>query len=162
MRDLVQRLEAQEYRCAYPHDDDASATLAPGQPLALAYDGHGLIHATCALVGHVPVENVASAALPGVRAASQTWATDPGPIHLWFSLSYASYLVLPRSVLQSMPQDWQAHFCTLLSELGRAFGHLDWPEYAVNARDAAGRYRRDPIPHYDRGRTILERRTSNG
>lgn len=61
------------------------------------------------------------------------WRHDPEPIHLWFSLSYASYLAVPRSVLQSMPQPWQARFCELLEEMHEAFGHLDWPHYNVQA-----------------------------
>lgn len=52
-------------------------------------------------------------------------------IHLWFSLSYANYLVVPRSVLQSMPDEWQARFVGCLNEMGDAFGHLDWPAYNV-------------------------------
>lgn len=38
-------------------------------------------------------------------------------IHGWFGLTYASYLVVPRSVLQSMPADWQDRFVHLLGEL---------------------------------------------
>jgi len=38
-------------------------------------------------------------------------------IHTWFSLSYASYLVIPRSVLQSMSEEWQYKFVELLDEL---------------------------------------------
>lgn len=61
------------------------------------------------------------------------WTEEPEPIHLWFSLSYANYLVVPRSVLQSMPQEWQARFVTCLEEMHEAFGHLDWPAYDVRA-----------------------------
>lgn len=59
-------------------------------------------------------------------------------IHGWFELTYANYLVLPRSVLQSMPDEWQARFVGLLREMETAFGHLDWPSYSVRAlkRDA--------------------------
>lgn len=64
---------------------------------------------------------------------AECWRDDTEPIHLWFSLSYANYLVLPRSVLQSMPQPWQARFCTLLDELQELFGGLDWPTYDVRA-----------------------------
>lgn len=77
---------------------------------------------------------------------------DDEPIHLWFSLSYANYLVLPRSVLQSMPHEWQQRFVACLEELDAAASHLDWPDYIVTAR-RDGRFARDPIPHYDRGRT---------
>jgi hypothetical protein len=28
-------------------------------------------------------------------------------IHNWFELTYAQYLTIPRSILQSMPVEWQ-------------------------------------------------------
>jgi hypothetical protein len=77
-------------------------------------------------------------------------------IHAWFGLTYANYLVVPRSVLQSMPDEWQTRFVTCLNEMHDAYGHLDWPEYRVNAVDSRGRFKRDAIPHYNRGRTRLE------
>lgn len=52
-------------------------------------------------------------------------------IHRWFGLSYANYLVLPRSVLQSMPDEWQHRFVAALEEMSEAFGNLDWPSYDV-------------------------------
>lgn len=36
------------------------------------------------------------------------------PIHEFFSLSYSNYLVLPRSVLQSMDEEWQRAFVELI------------------------------------------------
>lgn len=84
------------------------------------------------------------------------WTDDSEPIHGWFELTYSNYLVMPRSVLQSMPQEWQAKFCDLLDEAKRDFGHLDWPKYRVLAIGNNGRFRKDPIPHYNRGRTRLE------
>ncbi|MGG4444533.1 hypothetical protein [Brevibacillus fortis] len=38
-------------------------------------------------------------------------------IHEWFELTYAQYLTIPRSVLQSMPETWQKKFVVLLEEL---------------------------------------------
>lgn len=35
----------------------------------------------------------------------------------WFSLSYSSYLVLPRVFLESMPENFQERFVALLQEL---------------------------------------------
>lgn len=126
---------------------------------------------------------------------------DDEPVHTWFELTYANYLVLPRSVLQSMPAWWQRRFVEMLEQLHGAYGQLDWPDYEVEAVDrvafsdlteverlAAGytvepadpddedaldqwyspdgdevdhchdtfaRPRRDPIPHYNRGRTRI-------
>ncbi|MFD7868021.1 hypothetical protein [Streptomyces sp. NPDC059783] len=47
-----------------------------------------------------------------------------GPIHTWFSLSYSNYLVLHRTLLQSMPAEWQTQFVALLGELDTAFEHV--------------------------------------
>ena len=38
-------------------------------------------------------------------------------IHEFFGLSYTSWLVLPRVVLQQMPDAWQRKFTALLQEL---------------------------------------------
>lgn len=47
--DLEGRLAAQLYRCAA-----CGLELRPGDELALAYDGAGLVHLRCARVGLVP------------------------------------------------------------------------------------------------------------
>jgi hypothetical protein len=45
-------------------------------------------------------------------------------IHRHFGLSYANYLVVPRTLLQSMPDVWQAKFVALLDQLDEAFAHI--------------------------------------
>lgn len=80
-------------------------------------------------------------------------------IHLWFNLTYANYLVLPRAVLQSMPDEWQERFVTCLDELDRH--GFDWeppPSYLVTARDVNGRFIRNTDPPYNRGRTRVPQR----
>lgn len=79
-------------------------------------------------------------------------------VHAWFGLTYANYLVVPRSVMQSMPEDWQHRFTALMDEVSDAFGHLEWPSYSVATTDEYGKFIRDPIPPYNRGRTRLEPR----
>ncbi|MFG3244143.1 hypothetical protein [Streptomyces sp. NPDC048157] len=58
-------------------------------------------------------------------AAPATLATD---IHTHFSFSYANYLVLPRTLLQSMPIEWQTKFVALLEEFNTAFEHVTQAE----------------------------------
>jgi hypothetical protein len=78
-------------------------------------------------------------------------------VHTWFELTYANYLVLPRTLLQSMPDWWQAEFVKMLETLREGFAHLEHaPGYSVQARGAGGRFIKDPTPHYNRGRTYLE------
>lgn len=57
-------------------------------------------------------------------------------VHPYFGLGYANYLVLPRTLLQSMPQQWQARFVAMLEELGTAFDHVPQaPAYKVEAAE---------------------------
>jgi hypothetical protein len=52
-------------------------------------------------------------------------ADDDEPIHGHFGLSYANYLVVNRTLLQSMPPEWQRPFVALLRELGAAYEHIE-------------------------------------
>lgn len=63
-------------------------------------------------------------------------ATHPtdGPIQDWFSLSYSNYQVIPRTLMQSMPIEWQQRMVACLEELREAFGHVPQSEvYKVEA-----------------------------
>lgn len=69
-------------------------------------------------------------------------------VHGWFGLSYSSYLVLPRSLMQEMPAAWQHAMVALLERM-----HEEFPEefsgYAVFKRDRdAGRFVKDPLRNY--------------
>lgn len=77
-------------------------------------------------------------------------------IHDWFELSYAQYLTIPRSILQSMPLEWQQEFVALLERLDEAF---DWrprnAQYWVSLRELDGQdipISHDPFLDYERGR----------
>ena len=78
------------------------------------------------------------------------------PIHTWFELSYAQYLTIPRSVLQSMPEEWQERFVKCLQELD---DRIDWRpprgRYWVQLRDEKGRYLYDRLWDYNRGRRVI-------
>lgn len=43
--------------------------------------------------------------------------SDDGPMHTWFGLTYSSYLVLPRPLVQCMPTRWQKQLVKLLNEI---------------------------------------------
>lgn len=67
--------------------------------------------------------------VPAVDAS----VTD-GPVHTWFSLSYTNYQVLPRTLMQSMPIEWQERMVACLEELREAFSHVPQAEvYSVQA-----------------------------
>jgi len=43
----------------------------------------------------------------------------------------AGYVVVPRSLAESMPLPWQQHFTHLLADFHQAYGNLPWPVYRV-------------------------------
>ena len=59
---------------------------------------------------------------------------DHDGIHTYFGLSYANYLVVNRSLLQSMPDDWQKKFCNLLSEFSDEMGWAMELQPAINVQ----------------------------
>ena len=85
------------------------------------------------------------------------------PVHMFFGLTYASYQVLPRSILQSAPLWWQRRFVKLMEEMGAMCEGLpDMPgTYAVQPRNAKGRFTKDPYCDYDRGRRKIQLRRIN-
>lgn len=70
-------------------------------------------------------------------------------IHVWFELSYAQYLTIPRSIMQSMPAEWQERMVKCLEELDETF---DWRpkdgRYWVQLKDGKGRYTVDRLMQY--------------
>lgn len=56
--DLAWRLREQGWKCAYPCSGKGyGRPLLPNEPIALAYDGHGIVHADCAAIGVVPTKD---------------------------------------------------------------------------------------------------------
>jgi hypothetical protein len=42
-----------------------------------------------------------------------------------------NYVVLPKSLVETMPLPWQNALHQVLAEFHQAFAHLEWPEYRV-------------------------------
>jgi hypothetical protein len=72
----------------------------------------------------------APAAPSGERTEEPYERTD-GPVHGWFGLTYANFLVIHRAMLQSMPLDWQRRFVELLEDMNAAYTDLDIPDFEV-------------------------------
>jgi hypothetical protein len=51
-----------------------------------------------------------------------------GPVHEYAGLSYSTHFVVPRTLAQSMPIDWQLQFVECMEQLDTAFAHLPRPE----------------------------------
>lgn len=89
-----------------------------------------------------------------VDPVSRHHSESTEPVHSWFELSYAQYLTIPRTALQSMPEAWQQRFVECLEELDAA---IDWRpkdgQYWVVMRDGnRNRFLSDPLMDYQRGR----------
>ncbi len=137
---LVERLR--EFVARRSYDDGSGPEIPDGMPVSLDLD---------------PLAGPDTLTMGDMRQLAAALAGRPldgrEAIHEWFELSYAQYLTIPRSVLQSMPDEWQGRFVRCLRELDDA---IDWrPEegrYWVCLKDERGRYIRDPLMDYERGR----------
>lgn len=49
----------------------------------------------------------------------------------WFELSYASFLTLPRVVMEDMPDEWQGKMADLLNELDETYPNFPNFKYRV-------------------------------
>lgn len=66
----------------------------------------------------------------------------------WFELTYASYLVLPRSLMDAMPPEWQHQFTTLLESMRAEFPNVENDDYMVKLRGEGKRFIVDPLAAY--------------
>ncbi len=95
-----------------------------------------------------------------IQREDGTYYVPPGneALHLWFELSYARYLTIPRLVMYSMPDEWQLQMAKLLEELDET---LDWRptegRYWVKLKDAKGRYVSPPHEDYRHGEKLPHR-----
>lgn len=106
------------------------------------------------LMKHLKLINVKKKAM---NSDNYHHVNDAEPVHSWFELSYAQYLTVPRSVLQSMPVEWQQRLVACLEELDE---QIDWRpkegRYWVKLKDDRGRYVEDPLMDYQRGRRRIQ------
>lgn len=73
-------------------------------------------------------------------------------VHEQFGLTYANYLVWPRSILQCMPNDWQLRFAALVDELEQTFDTSG--NYRVLLLDHDDRYEDNDTPDAERARVV--------
>lgn len=87
---------------------------------------------------------------------SNGFSGSNAPIHEWFGLSYAGYLVIPRSVLQSLPGETQLDLIDILDEANKIFGWSKTADgYRVQPVDEKGKFTEDSLGDYERGRRRL-------
>ena len=53
---------------------------------------------------------------------------------MWFSMSRASWLTLPRVLMHEMPDDWQQRMAELLHEWDETWDSQEMPSPIVSAR----------------------------
>lgn len=64
---------------------------------------------------------IATEASEQVEETPDTIHYQDADLQLWFGLSYASFLVLPRVLMEAMPEEWQSKIAALLIEYDEAF-----------------------------------------
>ena len=69
---------------------------------------------------------------------------DSEAIHNWFGLSYASWLTLPRVLMDAMPGDWQARMVALLNEYDEEFPYQPVICTRVQITDLSGKLVKTP------------------
>lgn len=76
------------------------------------------------------------------------------PVHQWFELTYANYVALPRTVLQSLPLELQEQFVDFMEKLDE---FCDWRRSGqwITYKDERGRFMQDELNDYRRGNRIL-------
>jgi hypothetical protein len=74
---------------------------------------------------------------------------EPMDVSLWFNLTYASYLVLPRLWLESMPLDWQYQFVGMLNEIPETLViDSDYDATYMVRYKKGGKFAKDPYRDY--------------
>lgn len=63
----------------------------------------------------------------------------------WFSLSYASWLTLPRVLMEDMPDEWQSKMADLLNEYDERFPNQ--PELGTRVQITGDNGRLVKTPH---------------
>jgi hypothetical protein len=53
--------------------------------------------------------------------AEEPWDRTSGPVHAYFGLTYANFLIWHRAHMQSMPLEWQRRFVDLAEEFSAAY-----------------------------------------
>lgn len=54
-------------------------------------------------------------------------------LQVWFGLSYATFAVLPRVLMEHMPEKWQKKMTKLLNELNEAYPNMPNIGFRVQA-----------------------------
>lgn len=62
----------------------------------------------------------------------------------WFSLSRASFAVLPRVLMEAMPDEWQLRMAKLLEEADEAFPNMPVTKFTVTAKTNGGKFGKIP------------------
>lgn len=67
----------------------------------------------------------------------------------WFGLSYASYLVLPRTLLCGLPTDLQEELIDVLDKISNVYDYSKINDnYSVQLRGSNGKFIKDPLANY--------------
>lgn len=66
------------------------------------------------------------------------------PIHDMFGLTYASFLTLPRVLMEAMPLEWQRQMVELVTQADAEFANTPYVSYRVQAVGPSGKLEKMP------------------
>lgn len=82
-------------------------------------------------------------------------------IHNWFGLTYCSYKVLPRLILDDLPEEMQDKFLEVMQYIEDNYDNTTWiSNYWVRAR-VDGKFGKDPLSNYRHGNAKQYRITND-
>lgn len=88
------------------------------------------------------------------KLSDNIWDKD-GKFLYWANAKYSNYLLIQRSLLQSMPLEWQEKLIELLKDMERHFGRKSNGQFVVLRMGKERKYVPDPLADYDNGARII-------
>jgi hypothetical protein len=87
------------------------------------------------------------------KLVDDVWDTEP--IVLWSNNKSQEYLLIQRTLLQSMSKEWQRDFLKLILQMQEHFGYKSNGEFKISRKDKSSKFIQDPLADYEQGRRIV-------
>ena len=130
--------------CDRRESDALTVDPGPGEVyLEVSSDNEGLSHSVL-LNEREKVEQLHKALADWLANPHNGGSTET--LARWWGLSYASWLTLPRVLMQAMPAEWQERAGVLLDEYSAAFPNMPDLSVGVTVRGPDGK--RAPMPEW--------------
>jgi hypothetical protein len=120
--------------------DDEGALKMRDEPICVVFG----CYAHSFRIGTTVVEELQEDGRMNDEKESRAIVTESCDLQCWFNLSYASWLTLPRVLMEAMPVAWQDRMAALLNEYDEAFPNQPDIGTRVQITDSAGHLTKTP------------------